>query len=284
MTAPQPSKRTIPQDREGHNSFLHNLFIATILISRVKPSWLLPGWLALVAIAAWPWAPWRGVAGVLAALSLASDWIILALLPVRGRSWGPVTPSLLALTLLRTAISWLLAQILPPGAGLILFFLTNGILSGLVYYATWVEPFRLDITHQQIQIPKWPENSPLCVLHISDLHFEGYSPREEALEAAVHRLNPDLIFLTGDYLNLSSVHDPNAQAEARALLARLEAPLGIYAITGSPAVDVKGIVPQIFEGLPIHWLPDKAQSISLETGEIWLLGVRCTTNLDRDGA
>jgi predicted MPP superfamily phosphohydrolase len=137
---------------------------------------------------------------------------------------------------------------------------------------------------QRLAFSAHPTGTPLRLLHISDIHYEGMSPRESALLAHVEALKPDLIVLTGDYLNLSSVHDPEAQAGVRALLSQLHAPGGVYAITGSPAVDVTDVVPHIFEGLPIRWLNDEITPVSWHGLNFWLMGVRCTLHPERDSA
>ncbi|MFP4344866.1 MAG: metallophosphoesterase [Anaerolineales bacterium] len=273
----------IPPDREGgRSSFLHRLFIFTGWLSRIGPWKLLPTWLALALISGWAWPGHRVLVTLWALLFILGDGLTLALLPLARRSWGPVTPSLLALALLRTILSWLLAWLAPDL--LLLYALVNTALTATVFYATWMEPVRLQVTEKECELPHGPVEHPLRLLHISDLHFEGLSPREQALLEKAESLKPDLILLTGDYLNLSSVHDPQAQEGARSLLSRLQAPLGVYAITGSPAVDVVGIVPEVFEGLEIRWLNDEATPIPWGEGQLWLLGVRCTTDLERDGA
>jgi predicted MPP superfamily phosphohydrolase len=206
----------------------------------------------------------------------------LGLVPVRERSWGPVTPSLLALTLARVAITWSGALLAPTSVGLALVATIQALVSAAAIYATWVEPFRLGVTLREYHPPHWESTLPLKVLHISDLHFEGLSPREKALLVKVTELQPDLILITGDYLNLSSVYDPEAQKGARYLLTSLHAPLGVYAITGSPVVDIVGIVPRIFAESGIHWLDDQAVTIQNADDSIQLLGVRTTYDEDRD--
>jgi predicted MPP superfamily phosphohydrolase len=281
----------VPPDRQdGKSSFLHRLFLITGRLSSRPPwSWL-PLWLALIALASWPWPGERWLTALLATAFLAADWTMLALLPIHERSWGPVTPSLLALTLLRTTLAWLWSPWiltrpgLLNGPGLLGLLLCDLLLSAVAVYATWIEPFRLTRTTQTLPLPHWCPHNDLRILHLTDLHYEGPSPRERAVLAAIDDLTPDLILLTGDYLNLSSVHDPTAQAAARAWLAQLEAPLGVYAVTGSPAVDVAGIIPEIFAELPIHWLDDSVAEITWQNTTLWLLGVRCTVDAQRDAA
>lgn len=284
MTSTTPP--TIPPDRaDGRSSFVHLALIVTGALGRITPLKLLPAWAALAAIAGWPWQALRLPAIGLNAAFVIVDWAMLGLLPVKRRSWGPVTPPLLGLVLVRALLAWIGALFIPNGAGLAFIAILNILLSAAAIYATWIEPFRLGVTQQTYHPPQWNEGTPpLRVLHISDLHFEGQSPREEALLAQITALAPDLILLTGDYLNLSSVYDPAAQAGARKVLAHLHAPLGVYAITGSPVVDVVGIVPEIFAGLDIHWLDDEASMIQHGESTLSLLGVRTTYDETRDAA
>ncbi len=276
---------TIPADREGRYSFLHTVFIITGVIGRLSPVRLLPAWAALLALACWPWNLHRLLVVGLAAGLWAGDWLTLDLLPRKGRSWGPVTPSLLALTVLRVALSWFLAltvyQWLSAWLALGVFALSMVFLSGVLLYATWVEPFRVGVTQETLVLEHWSA-VPLRILHISDLHFEGDSPRERAASATVAMLHPDLILLTGDYLNISSVYDGVAQTGAQKWLAQLSAPLGVYAVTGSAPVDVAGIVPEIFADLPIHWLQDAVAPLTWDGHTLWLMGVRCTVGIERD--
>lgn len=275
----------IPSDRaDGNSSWVHRALIITGELGRIQPLKLLPAWIALAAIAGWPWRALQLPAILLSALFCAVDWAMLGLLPVKKRSWGPVTPSLLALTLVRAVLSWSGALLAPTLTSLALVAAIQALVSAAAIHATWIEPFRLTVTRIQYHPPQWKSAPPLKVLHISDLHFEGVSPREQALLAQVKALRPDLILLTGDYLNLSSVYDPAAQAGARAVLAQLRAPLGVYAVTGSPVVDIVGVVPEIFSTLDIHWLNDQAAVIKHGNINIQLLGVRTTYDENRDTA
>jgi hypothetical protein len=278
----------IPPDRaDGSNSWVHAGLIYSGVLGQIEPLVLLPAWLASVAISAWPWAhPLRLPAAVMAAFFLAFDGAMLALLPRANRSWGPVTPPLLALTCVRMLISWLMALIFPDVShtlGLSLALLLNLVLGATAVYATWIEPFRLGVTRERLAHPRGPDR-PLRLLHISDLHVEGWPPREDAVLAQAEALQPDLIVVTGDYLNLSSIHDPAAQRNVRALLSRLEAPLGVYAISGSPVVDQTSIIGQLLSDLPLRWLQDAGVAIQYGGQTLWLMGVRNTYIEARDAA
>ena len=124
-----------------------------------------------------------------------------------------------------------------------------------------------------------PSAKAVTLLHISDLHIERNTSREKKLMQLVGEANPDLIVLTGDYLNLSYVHDIEAQKEAVHLLGRLSAPCGVYAVLGGPTVDDRTVVPDLFTDLSVRLMQNEWVEInSVEDGNIVLLGVDCSQN------
>jgi predicted MPP superfamily phosphohydrolase len=276
-------------------SALHTAFIVTDLMGEISPLLLTPAWLALAAIACWSWNELRIAAAVLALAFTTLDGIGLALLPKLERSFGPVTPPLLALALGHTAIIFVAGLLWPtshasPGGfaaawpGLVVSGALNLAVSAAFLHATWVEPFRIGVTQTQLHSAKLSGSAPLRLLQLSDLHVERITSRERALLRIVEELAPDIIVITGDYLNLSYVHDPQAQADVHDLLARLcEIARGpIYAITGSPPVDFHNVVPAIFEDLPITWLMDAIEEIHVNGHTVRLVGVRCTRERRQD--
>jgi predicted MPP superfamily phosphohydrolase len=223
-----------------------------------------------------------------AALVLAftvADGVSLALLPRRKCSFGPVNPPLLGLSICRTALAVAAGLLWPTLAALLLTGVLHLAILAISVYATWVEPFRLGVTQARLRSPKLDGHTPLRLLHISDLHIERITPRDEALLRLVEELSPDVIVVTGDYLNLSYVYDDRAQAEARELLTRLcDAARGpIYAITGSPPVDRTEVVPAIFDGLPINWLMDAVEDAHINSHTLQIAGLTCTRERLVDG-
>jgi hypothetical protein len=269
---------------------LHVALVATELLGRIPPLMLTPAWLALAAIACWPWDELRISAAVLSLFFVLLDGIALALLPRLGRSFGPVTPPLLALTLIRTGITVTGGLLWGTRPALIAIASLQLIIATASLYATWIEPFRIQTTYAELHSPKLEGNLPpgsgssIRLLHISDLHVERVTRRERELLDVAENLDPDLVVLTGDYLNLSNVRDPNAQADVRDLLdelcQRVSGP--VYAITGSPPVDLKGVVPEIFHGLDIVWLLDEVLDLEIHGRRICLVGLRCTRERSRD--
>jgi predicted MPP superfamily phosphohydrolase len=221
-------------------------------------------------------------AALISIVFLFADWMMLAQLPRQQRSWGPITPPLLGLTTVRGLLAIVAALISRAPTVLFAMAAIQAVISAMAIYATWLEPFQVGVTQLRYKFANWQGDKPLRVLHISDLHFEGYSPREQNILTYVKRLKPDLILLTGDYLNLSSVYDPEAQKGVRQFLKQLKAPLGVFAITGSPVVDMAGIIPEIFKGLKIRWLNDERITVQYRGNTLHLIGIQCTYTIERD--
>jgi hypothetical protein len=270
-----------------HARPLHIALLLTERLGRVHPLILTPVWLGLAAVAGLPWAKTDlALAAALVAFGVTvADGLSLALLPRLGRSFGPVTPPLLGLAVVRTTLTALTGLLWPTLAGLLVVSALQLAIFAIAFYATWIEPFHIGVTRAELHSPKLAGSAPLRLLHISDLHVERISPRDRDLLRLVEELKPDLVVLTGDYLNLSAVYDSRAHAEARDLLARLceIAPVPIYAITGSPPVDRVEIVPAIFEGLPITWLLDEIAQARVNGHTLQIAGLRCTRESQLDG-
>ncbi len=113
--------------------------------------------------------------------------------------------------------------------------LAGGVL--LAAYAAAVEPFWIDLTRHEVEAPVL---SPLTVAHLTDLHTHGLGRRERAVVALLERERPDLVVVTGDSVvngdlvapPLGLADDPSYRA-AGEVLARLRAPLGVWAVRGN---------------------------------------------------
>ena len=224
---------------------------------------------------------------------LALDWLSLALLPRLGLSFGPVGPPLIALTLLRWLITMLLALLWRwshvPSPRAIKMTLTvvwalNVTLSLCAFDALYVEPFRLTVTELAVDGPALLPDGPLRIVQLSDLHVERTTRRERDILTKVAALDPDLIVLTGDYLNLSYLNDPVALSDTRAFLAQLHAPYGVYAVTDS-GVDPAESMRVIFDGQPITVLHNETVCLPFEDTDLCLIGIQSHRGaLERDRA
>jgi predicted MPP superfamily phosphohydrolase len=233
--------------------------------------------LILLALAAMPGlarASWP--LGALIAIFLLSDWALLAALPRAGRSFGPARPTTLLLAFMRLPFA-----LLPPP--LALAAQAAGTL--LVVYGFWIEPHRLSVTQQSLHTAKLPPGRPLRLLHLGDLHAEiGFTEREAQLLEHVRACQPDLILFSGDFLNLSYLRDRRAWEVARRVLRELEAPLGVFAVSGSPAVDLPEVLEEMLAGLDnLRWLRDEKVTLEHDGRAFDVVGLHCTHKPFIDG-
>jgi len=226
------------------------------------------------AVPALLWRSWPLGLGLWA--FMLGDWALLAGLPRYQRSYGPAKPPTLLLAAARVLVA-----LLPPFVS----FPLQAVGTLLVIYGFWIEPHRLGLTRQTLHSPKLAAGRPLRLLHLGDLHAEiGVTARERELIRLVRAAEADLILFSGDFLSLSYLHDPRAWAAAREVLQTLHAPLGVLAVSGSPAVDLPEILPQLLAGLDnIRWLQDEVVTVEHEGTPIEIVGLTCTHKPFVDG-
>lgn len=103
--------------------------------------------------------------------------------------------------------------------------LTGGLIAGEGCY--W-EPRDLQVVELALALAKIPPGRELRLVQLSDLHINRFDRYFREVAEQTMALRPDLILLTGDYLeeqrNLSEVRD---------FLSLLEAPAGIFAVQGN---------------------------------------------------
>jgi hypothetical protein len=210
-------------------------------------------------------------------LFFLGDWALIAALPRVGKSFGPAKPPTLLLACLRA---------LPAALPLPWSALAQLVGTALAVYGFWIEPQRVRVTRQTLQSPKLKTDAPpLRVLHLGDLHIERVTHRDRQVAELARALKPDVILFSGDFLNLSNIHDPIAWEHARTILRELSAPLGVYAVTGSPPVDKPAVVAQLLDGLDnVRWLRDERVTLDHQGQPVDLVGITCTHKPPVDGA
>lgn len=230
-----------------------------------------------------PWL-WTTVPALACGLG---DALLLTLLPALRLSFGSANLSLLLftfarLTLLLPALLLLaLRRERPPKAAPILSGSIQGTLLLLAFYGLYIEPFRLTVSHLQSESPQFVVGRPLRIVHLSDLHMEHPTRREAEVLARLDELQPDIILLTGDYVNPSYLNDPVTLAETRDFLAQLYAPYGVYAVNGT--ADDAAQMASLFEGLGnIKVLADRFEVQQWPGGDLALVGVTNTRDRSRD--
>lgn len=146
--------------------------------------------------------------------------------------------------------------------------------------AHYIEPFSLEVREHVIDLAKGREPRPtlvrlnsspatpdhsleLRVVHLSDIQTAVIGDHERRAFREAAGLNPDLIVMTGDYLQALPAREDlrPAREDFKRLLRGLPRPrLGIYAVKG----DVEGSDwPSIFEGTPVVPLTDEWLRIPL---------------------
>jgi predicted MPP superfamily phosphohydrolase len=204
-----------------------------------------------------------------------ADWALIAALPASKKSFGPAKPPALLMAILRLPFAYL------PSPW---FFLTQAAGTFLAIYAYWVEPHRINLVRQTLRTPKLPPGPPLKLLHLADLHLERITKREEELQRMIRETQPDLILFSGDFLNLSFTLDPEAWADVRTLIKEWNAPLGVFAVPGSPPVDQPEVLPHLLEGFSnIRCLHGEKVALRHNGREIDLIGMDCTHKPFLDG-
>ncbi len=279
----------IPHFRGYASPLLHHLLLFGDRFSRLGTFALsiYIGVMTLIVIAAWSYAidsiSFGFVTGFGFLAFALADWLILAALPRRHRSFGPIGPGLIAFTFIRAVFTIIAAFInLSPLWTATLVQISNLALTGYFMDALWGEPFRLGVTRLTLKSSKLNGAPPLRVLHFSDLHIERTTIREQKMLKLIAELQPDVIVYTGDLLNFSYLEDAQARSDCQAILKQIHAPLGVYAIPGTPLIDSPEVLKSIYTGL------DHIQLLINETRVIegyplvQLIGLGCTHDRSLD--
>ncbi len=164
-------------------------------------------------------------------------------------------------------------RVLAGAAGLIgLTAATTGV------YAGGIEPQSLVVTRYALNPPGWPAGRKLSITVIADLHAGGPDMRLPHVRQVVDTANllrSDLVVLLGDYIaTYSFANERIPDAIWAAELARLEAPLGIWAILGNHDwwYDLVGVRTAL-AGVQIPVLENKAVTLEARGQRFWLAGI-----------
>lgn len=102
------------------------------------------------------------------------------------------------------------------------------------YYARFIEPRQLTVTHHVISHPLIPEEfTGIKLLQFSDVHLGHYYglKRFRRIIQKINELQPDIVLFTGDLLDEPNKY-PHIEAVASEL-SRIRAPLGKFSIYGN---------------------------------------------------
>jgi predicted MPP superfamily phosphohydrolase len=153
------------------------------------------------------------------------------------------------------------------------------VLGLLAFWAFLIEPNRLVVREQTVQLANWPsELNGLKVAVISDIHADGWSVNDKKLRLIVERtnqLNPELIVILGDYISSDGIVTRLVQPEEFAVvLKNLRAPLGVYSVLGNHDWWHDGArVRRVLEQNGIRVLENQAVQLNVRGTSMWLVGL-----------
>ena len=149
---------------------------------------------------------------------------------------------------------------------------------GGVGYAFFIEPNRLIVRHETIQMQQWPASlNNLKIAVLSDLHVGRSFIDNDKLRTIVQRTNelqPDLIVILGDYI-AGHRGTPNRVAPENfaPLFKEFRAPLGVYSVLGNHDWWYDGDrVRNALEANGIKVLDNEATKIDVRGTPLWLAG------------
>ncbi|MDD3627086.1 MAG: metallophosphoesterase [bacterium] len=106
--------------------------------------------------------------------------------------------------------------------------ITAVIILAILVYGIFIEPFRIKLNDVRIENRNPCEGKSLKILHISDLHLRRFGRREEKLTQMLSSLQPDLILITGDFME--NIENPN---QYKKLFESLHSRLGVFGVLGN---------------------------------------------------
>lgn len=239
----------------------------------------------------WPAASWLAAlardVGALALFAYAVSLLVPALLNLDQLArlrLGSISGRLMGQLLFGEAIVWAAAlgvfhrQAGRPGRGAVLGTAALGLLA--VYVEAYrVEPNLLRVREHVVdRHPGATGGRTIRILHMTDLQTPAIGPREESAFETGLSYRPDLVVLTGDYVQdaLGRPTEEQAARDLRALLARIafQAPLGVFATEGDAGLPCR----TVFEGTVVTCLVDEGKAVVLPGG-----GSLAITGLSRWG-
>ena len=150
---------------------------------------------------------------------------------------------------------------------------------GIVAWAFFIEPNRLVVRHETLELPRWPSGlSGVKIAVLSDIHAGSAFIDERKLRLIVDRTNqlqPDLIVILGDYIAGNGRGSRRMEPEVFApILKNLHAPFGVYSVLGNHDWWYNGTkVRTVLEANGIKVLDNEVLKITVHDNSVWLVGL-----------
>ena len=147
------------------------------------------------------------------------------------------------------------------------------------FWAFLIEPNRLVVREETIQIGNWPkELSGLRIAVLADIHAGSWFIDDKKLRTIVQRTNqlqPDLIVILGDYMTGDGRTSDRVEPEVfAATLKDFQAPAGVYSVLGNHDWWYSG--PKVRRSLEqngIKVLEDEVARVDVRENPLWLVGL-----------
>jgi len=153
------------------------------------------------------------------------------------------------------------------------------LLACVAFWAFLIEPNRLIVREQTIEIDNWPRAlDGLKIAVISDIHTGGSFINDKKLHQIVERTNqlhPELIVILGDYMSSNGWTSRRVEPEVfGAVLKDFTAPFGTYSVLGNHDVWYNaGKVRAVLEHNGIKVLDNEVLQIEARGVPLWLVGL-----------
>lgn len=150
-------------------------------------------------------------------------------------------------------------------------------------HATFIEPWRLETVHTEVVLPA--ERAParaLTIAVLSDLQCVEVTDHERDAVARALAAKPDLILLPGDFVQVGTHRIPEIWPDFHALVAQLDAPLGVYAVQGD--CETPEEARELFKGTRVRFLHDEIVVAEHDGVRVKLCGVQRAFHRERGRA
>ena len=153
------------------------------------------------------------------------------------------------------------------------------LLAFLAFWGFFIEPNRLVVREQTIEIANWPrELDGLRIAVLSDIHAGGSFINDQKLHTIVERTNqlhPELIVILGDYMSRNGWTSHRVEPEVFGpVLKNFSAPFGTYSVLGNHDWWYNGF--KVRAGLEhngIKVLDNEVLEINVRGLRLWLVGL-----------
>jgi uncharacterized protein len=141
----------------------------------------------------------------------------------------------------------------------------------LVADAAWLEPQAVRVDRLCLRLDRMPAGRSLRLVQLSDLHLRECNDYFQGIAAQVNRLQPDLILLTGDYVDRNRNLDGVLE-----FLGQLRAAHGIVAVQGNWEywARIEGDrLRRRFDRVGVRLLINQRHDVTLSGAPVSILGV-----------